>query len=268
MTAPSHNDKLFLDDKNILHIKKMEVGSLRRKGKMIEKEINSSFLGETMTLQIYHPEVFSTAYKYEICIMQDGKDYFQMGRIATLSDKLHDEKEMHNVIFVGIHYKDKYDRREKYHPSGEQNEAYTDFLIQEVVPYLDELIPANHQGKSRSIIGDSLAGTLALMTAMKYSDLFDKAGLQSPYVDDKVLAHVEQAKPLTTLDIYHTIGTKETEVKMSDGNTADFVEPNRKLNQALEKAEAAYTYHELEDGIHTWKYWQNDMRRLLTTLFD
>lgn len=262
MTGRSYNDRL------LLYYKKAEVGRLRRKGKMIEKEIDSSFLKETMTLQIYHPETFSELYKYEICIMQDGKDYFQMGRIATLSDKLHDEKEMHNVVFVGIHYKDKYDRRKKYHPSGEQNEAYINFLVREAVPYLDDFIPTYHMGKSRSLIGDSLAGTLALMTAMKYPHTFGKIGIQSPYVDDTVLAYVEQAKPLSTLDIYHTIGTKETEVQMSDGNTADFVEPNRKLNKALEKAGAAYTYHELEDGIHTWKYWQNDMRRLLTTLFD
>ncbi|WP_342745027.1 alpha/beta hydrolase [Oceanobacillus timonensis] len=244
------------------------MGNLRRKGKMFEKEIHSSFLEEMMTLQIYHPETFSDAYPYEICIMQDGKDYFQMGRVATLSDKLHDEEALHNVVFVGIHYKDKYDRRKKYHPSGEQNEAYIHFLVREVVPYLDELIPAHQAGKKRSIIGDSLAGTLALMTAMKYPHLFEKAGLQSPYVDDTVLAYIEQTSSLAALDIYHTIGTKETDVHMSDGNTADFVEPNRQLHQALKKSGAAYTYYELADGIHTWKYWQNDMRRLLTTLFD
>ncbi|MFD1066022.1 alpha/beta hydrolase [Oceanobacillus locisalsi] len=239
-----------------------------RKGKMFEKEINSSFLEETMTLQIYHPETFSETHKYDICIMQDGKDYFQMGRVATLSDKLHDEEVLHNVVFVGIHYKDKYDRRKKYHPSGEQNEDYIQFLVREVVPYLDELIPTPQAGKTRSIIGDSLAGTLALMTTMKYPHLFKKAGLQSPYVDDTVLTYVEETSSLSALDIYHTIGTKETDVHMSDGKTADFVEPNRKLHQALEKSDAVYTYYELADGIHTWKYWQNDMRRLLTTLFD
>lgn len=240
---------------------------MRRKGKMIEKQIASSFLGETMTLQIYHPESFSDLYKYEICIMQDGKDYYQMGRIATISDRLHEEKKIHNVVFVGIHYKDKYDRRKKYHPSGEQNQAYTKFLAHEAVPLLDELIPTYHMGKTRSLIGDSLAGTLALMTAIKYPNTFGKVGMQSPYVDHTVLESLDNSKPLSALDIYHTIGTKETEVQMSDGNIADFLQPNRKLSSKLKETNANYTYHELEDGIHTWKYWQNDMKRLLITLF-
>ncbi|BAC13187.1 hypothetical conserved protein [Oceanobacillus iheyensis HTE831] len=239
-----------------------------RKGKMIEKQIDSDYLDESMSIQIYQPESFSDLYKYDICIMQDGNDYFQMGRVATLSDRLHESKEISNTVFVGIHYKDKHDRRKKYHPSGEQNKAYIKFLVHEVVPLLDSIIPTYHMGRSRTLIGDSLAGTLALMTAIQYPNTFGKIAMQSPYVDETVLEAVNKIDNLSTIDIYHTIGTNETDVSMTDGNRADFLTPNRKLHAILQEKGATYLYHELDEGEHTWKYWQKDMKRLLTSLFE
>ncbi|WP_067729614.1 alpha/beta hydrolase [Oceanobacillus damuensis] len=238
-----------------------------RKGKMVEREIESRYLNETMTIKVYQPESFSSMYKYSICIMQDGDDYFQMGRIATLSDRLHESKEITNTVFAGIHYEDRYDRREKYHPSGEQNEAYTKFLIHEVVPLLDEMIPTYHMGQSRALMGDSLAGTLALMTAINYPNTFGKVVMQSPYVDGKVMETVKNAKDLHSIDIYHTIGEKETVVTTTDGDKADFLKPNRELHELLESKGSTYYYNEIESGEHTWKYWQKDMPRVLTTMF-
>lgn len=238
-----------------------------RKGKMIEHDINSKYLNETMTLKVYQPESFSSLYKYHICIMQDGNDYFQMGRIATLSDKLHASKEITNTVFAGIHYKDKFDRREKYHPDGEQQAAYIKFLVREVVPLLDDLVPTYHMGQSRALLGDSLAGTLALMTALKYPNTFGKVMMQSPYVDKTVLDAVENASAIHNIEMYHTIGIEEDAVQTTDGNESDFVTPNRELHALLTSKGLSYTYHELDGASHTWKYWQKDMPRLLTTMF-
>lgn len=241
---------------------------MARKGKMVDKEINSTYLNETKVLNIFYPENFSTLYKYNICIMQDGNDYFQMGRVATLSDRLHDNHELTNTVFVGIHYKDAADRRRKFHPDGDQYEAYTKFISKEVVPLLDELIPTFHMGKSRILMGDSLAGTFSLLTALRYPNTFGKVIMQSPFVDEAVIEKAKEAKDLTTLDIYHTIGAKEDQAKLSDGKITDLLKPNRELKDYLSEQNCNYIYHELEDGEHTWKYWQKDMVRALTTMID
>lgn len=238
----------------------------RRKGKMFEETIKSSYLGEDMALKIYQPEAFSPLYKYHLCIMQDGNDYYQMGRLATLSDELHEEVEITNTVFVGIHYIDRHDRLKKYHPEGEQFEAYMKFLAFEVVSFLDELLPTYQLSQSRVLMGDSLAGTIALLTAAKYPHTFGKVIMQSPLVDDAVLSLVNQAKKLDGLEIYHTIGTKETEVPTTQGEDVDFVTPNRRLHDHLSNRDTTYTYHEIEDGLHTWKYWQEDLRRALMTI--
>jgi len=240
--------------------------SRARKGKMVDEHIESKYLKETMTLNIYTPENFSPFYKYHICIAHDGNDYFNLGRLATLSDQLHETVEITDTVFVGIHYIDRFDRLKKYHPDGELHEAYTKFLINEVVPFLDNYLPSYHMGHSRVLMGDSLAGTLSLMTAVKYPNTFGKVIMQSPYVNDTVLNQVKQAKQIDTLEIYHTIGTAELEVPMSDGNIADFLAPNRELNKLLQSMPTEYTYAELVDAEHTWKYWQADLKRALTTI--
>src|SRR5690625_4771481 len=119
---------------------------MARKGKMFDVNIESSFLQENMLIKIYQPETFNSLYENNVCIMQDGDDYFQMGRIATVSDQLHEEDEIINTTFVGIHYIDRADRLKKYHPNGEQFEAYVKFLTQEVLPMLKEKLPLNPLG--------------------------------------------------------------------------------------------------------------------------
>lgn len=233
---------------------------------MKEYTIQSQYLQEGMTLKVYLPEAFSPLYKYHICIMQDGNDYFQLGRIATLSDEMHEQNKISNTIFVGLHYNDKFDRKEKYHPDGKQNREYTDFLIREVIPFLDDLFPTYLMGQSRTLMGDSLAGTLALMTAIRYPNTIGNVIMQSPYVDETVLNAVKNSNDICTLSIYHTIGTEETIVHTTDGSKEDFLTPNRELNHLLATNNSDYIYHELE-GPHTWKPWQKDLKRALGTMF-
>lgn len=237
-----------------------------RNGTMEDRKIKSEYLNETLTVKWYKPETFSPLYKYHICIMQDGNDYFQLGRVATLSDRLHGDGSIENTVFVGIHYNDKYDRQDKYHPNGSKQAEYIKFLVKEVVPLLEEELPTYHVGGSRTLMGDSLAGTVSLMSALKYPNTFGKVIMQSPYVNDDVLAAVKKTQGIDTINIYHTIGTQETNVTTTSGVKEDFLSPNRKLQTILEEKGLSYTYHGL-DGEHTWKYWQKDLKYAVTTMF-
>src|SRR5690625_4618364 len=70
-----------------------------------------------------------------------------------------------------------------------------------------------------------------------------------------------------TIDIYHTIGTDETDVGLTNGNNEDFVKPNKELKEILDSKGVTYHYHELEGGEHTWKYWQKDLPNALKKMF-
>jgi len=239
-----------------------------RKGNMFDKSIKSDFLHEEMIIKIYEPKEFNSLHKNQVCIMQDGDDYYQLGRIATLSDRLHESDDLVNTTFVGIHYVDRFDRLKKYHPDGEQFEDYIQFLTEEALPLLDEIIQLNPLGTEYTLMGDSLAGTLALLCAFRHPSLYQTVIMQSPLVDDTVLTAVEHTEGVHGLRVYHSIGLEETEVHTTKGERVDFLKPNQKLSAILKEKISSYHYKEIDKGNHTWKYWQEELPEVLRFMFD
>ncbi|MCM3114251.1 esterase family protein [Neobacillus sp. MER 74] len=236
------------------------------KGTIKELTIYSAELGEDVKLLIYLPANFSSLYKYSLLIAQDGRDYFQLGRIARLADEFLFQREIENLIIVGVPYKDVEDRRKKYHPNGSQNQQYIRFLAHELVPFLDQEFPTYQMGSTRALIGDSLGGAVSLMTAFQYPHTFGKVLLHSPYVDDSILSAVKNFSEGQLLQLYHVIGNQETEVQTTDGSLKDFLTPNRELSKIISEKPITYFYEEFS-GNHTWTYWQPDLRRALKMLF-
>src|SRR5699024_9091067 len=116
---------------------------MARIGTMTTKTIKSNYVQEELQIKVFSPKHFNSLYPNQVCYMQDGNDYFQMGRIATLSDQLHEEEVIVNTIVAGIHYRDAPDRMKDYHPNEDQYEADQDFLLQIVVAVVEEMVPLN-----------------------------------------------------------------------------------------------------------------------------
>lgn len=237
-----------------------------RQGTITEMEFYSKELDETLDLLIYLPAAYSPLYKYSLLIVQDGKDYFQMGRLTRFIDELLAEDKIENMIIVGIPYKNVQDRREKYHPEGSKNSSYIRFLAHELVPWLEKEYPTCAVGKCRALMGDSLAATVSLMTAIQYPHTFGKVILHSPFVNDEVISAVYSISEPHLLDLYHVIGKDEDEIRFSPERIEDFLTPNRELHQVFQERGFDSFYEEF-DGGHSWKYWQPDMKRTLLTMF-
>lgn len=236
------------------------------KGTVKDLTFYSEALQENMQLLIYIPANYTPLYKYNILIASDGKDYFQLGGIPRLADELIDDYEIEGLIIVGVAYKDALDRRKKYIPTGDQFESYLKFLVNELVPYLDDTYSTYKLGSSRGLIGDSMAATVSLLAAIKYPNIFGKAILHSPYVDEFVMERVQNATDYKGISIYHVIGTDEDEVVTLDKTVKDFLSPNRQMHQLM--VEMGYnTFYEEFKGNHTWKYWKPDLRRALIENF-
>ncbi|WP_078381360.1 alpha/beta hydrolase [Sutcliffiella halmapala] len=235
-------------------------------GRIEEVKLYSNELEEEMTLMVYTPANYSPLYKYNVLIAQDGKDYFTLGRIGSLTDELLANNEIQNTIIIGIPYKDVQDRRKKYHPEGTQQSAYIRFLAHELTPFIDREYPTYQMGMGRALIGDSLGATVSLMTALSYPHTFGKVIMQSPYVDESVLNKVKDFAQPSFLSLYHVIGTQETAVPTTDGKKKDFIEPNRALHSLMKEKDYSVFYEEFE-GNHTWTYWQPDLRQALTKMF-
>lgn len=236
------------------------------KGKIEEVTIYSKELEEDMQILVHLPHNYTPLYKYTVLIASDGKDYIQYGRVGRVIDELLDMGDIEDIIFIGIPYKSVSERRRMYHPEGDKREAYTRFLAHELVPYIDDNYPTYQVGSGRGLIGDSLAATISLLTAVKYPSIFGNIILQSPYVDDYVIDQVESVKDPSTFSIYHVIGKEETKVQTVADGVQDFLTPNRALKKVIEQKNFAYFYEEF-DGNHTWKYWQPDFKRAIQQVY-
>jgi enterochelin esterase-like enzyme len=236
------------------------------RGSIKEYSFYSTELGEELPVLVYLPANFSPLYKYSLLIAQDGRDYFQLGRIGRLADELLHERQIENIIIVGIPYKNVDDRRKKYHPEGEQNKAYIRFLAHELVAFLDQEFPTYHMGSTRALIGDSLGAAVSLLTALQYPHTFGKVLLQSPFINNQIIEKVRNFTEPQLLQIYHVIGNKETEVKMTNGEISNFLLPNRELSTIFSEMPFTYFYDEF-NGDHTWTNWQPDLRRALLSTF-
>ncbi|KGL44535.1 alpha/beta hydrolase [Listeria booriae] len=234
--------------------------------KMLEKKIWSNVLNEELDLLIYLPPTFSPLSKYPFFLVQDGKDYFQFGKLARFADELVDDKTIQEAIFVGIPYKTVEDRREKYHPDGPQNEAYIRFLAHELVPYIEDNFPTYHMGASRFLMGDSLGASVSLKAALKYPHAFGNVILHSPLVTDALMELAEKADPALT-KIFHVVGNGETEVETTDNKVANFLEPNLELHELFQNRGFDYYFQEFEGG-HRWKYWQPFVKEALQFMLD
>jgi enterochelin esterase-like enzyme len=233
-----------------------------QKGTMQDYTIYSNALEEEVTLLAYLPSTFSPLHKYSLLIAQDGKDYFMYGKIKSVIEQLMENGEIDRTIVIGIPYHDVKDRYEKYHPNGKKNSQYLRFLAHELIPFLDQTFPTYQIGKGRALIGDSLGGTVSLMAGLLYPHTFGKIAMQSPYIDEDIIAKIRQFSEPSLLQIYHSVGTKETAVKTTDGHVRDFIAPNRKAREAFSEKGFLYKYNEF-DGDHAWTYWQPDVPRAI-----
>src|SRR5699024_3735045 len=171
------------------------------------------------------------------------------------------------TTFIEIALLDRFGRWKKYLPDGEQFEAYKLFVYEEVLPLIDDLVPINPLGTKLSLLGDSLGGTISLMIALDYPQLFKNVIMQSPYVDDTVLEVVEEFAELYEPDIYHTYGAKEVDVPTTKLGRIDFVRPNEQLVKLLDPKFTNYIYEINPEGNHTWKYWQQELPDILAKVF-
>lgn len=235
------------------------------KGTVREMTIYSRSLNEEIELIIYYPATYSPLYKYNILIAQDGRDYFNLGRIARVADKLLHNHEIENTIIVGIPYKNKIDRWNKYHPDGTKHSAYIRFLGEEIVPYLDQNFPTYQMGLGRILIGDSLAASVSLLASLEYPHTFGKVIMQSPYVNDYILEKVQSFQEPHLVELYHIIGKEETAVDTTNGSIENFIDPNREMNRCITQKGFSYFYDEF-DGDHKWTYWQPDIPRALSLM--
>gem|GEM_PF-765089 len=183
-----------------------------------EITLTSNFLGTTEHLLIYTPERYSPLYSYPVLYVQDGEDYLSLGRLATLLEQLHREKEIPDLIAVFLPV-DKSRRYARYHPDGDEHLAYRRFLAVEAVGYVDRHYSTHPLGQARTLLGESLGGVVSLFTALAYPHTFGQVACQSAAMDEALNRRVAEAELPASLHVYLEVGTEKRRWKRRAGRS-------------------------------------------------
>ncbi|MDN4073646.1 MULTISPECIES: alpha/beta hydrolase [Fictibacillus] len=235
-------------------------------GTVYEETIHSKELKEDLTLLVYLPPAFTTLKKYPVLIAQDGPDYFQLGRLASLADEMIQKTEIEEMVIIGISHKRGEDRYHKYHPRGEKHHAYIRFMSLELPSYVHEKFNTFLLGSGMCLLGDSLGGYVSLTCGISFPRTFSKIIVQSPFVSKQFLEDIRSFTAYELLTVYHSVGNAENSFTSVDGTTKDFLTPNRELSDWLLNKGFDYRYEEFE-GNHLWSDWQANLRAALEFIY-
>ncbi|WP_426381869.1 alpha/beta hydrolase-fold protein [Bacillus velezensis] len=122
--------------------------------------------------------------------------------------------------------------------------------------YIDKEYPTYQVGYGRTMIGDSLGGTVSLMTAIDYPNMFGNVIMQSPYVDGHVLDAVRQSEDLKQISVIIKSEKKKPAFTRRDGQVLDFTGRRTKSSNSCWKANSLNTRMKPSTGIINGTYWQ------------
>lgn len=223
-----------------------------------ESTLYSEILGEEITFQYYIPKNYTDLYKYHTIYSFDSQDFFKYGQIERVYERLFKNEEIERAIIVGIPYPSVSWRTHYFHPEGEHTTNFMRFITKEFTPFIDKEFSTFKIRSSRILMGESLAGSFALKTAITYPNTFEKVLAFSPMISEDFSDYILESPGVEKIDFYHTIGLEEDDFTTIMGEQADFLTPNRALHEELQFIPYDYVYKELE-GSHIWKTWKPEL---------
>jgi len=123
--------------------------------------------------------------RYPVVYMHDGQNVFDPAtssfgvdwQVDETADSLIKKKSIPPLIVVGIY--NTTDRFREYTP-GEKGDAYVNFVVNTVKPFIDTTYRTKRDRKNTIVGGSSAGGIISFMIVWEHSDIFSKAICMSP----------------------------------------------------------------------------------------
>jgi len=224
--------------------------------------IEASQLHTSKKIWIYLPENYSKDIqkKYSVIYMPDAQNLFDAKTSYAgewnVDEKLDSLKAP--VIVVGIEHgnEKRIDeltpfKNEKY--GGGNADNYLNFIVNTLKPYIDKNYRTKTKPKNTILFGSSLGGLVAYYGALKYPQVFGKAGVFSPsfWFSPEIYTFTEKQLKIKT-KIYFLCGDKESD---------DMVKDLTKMKRLLD-TKRCYCLHLdktkiVKGGEHNEKLWRD-----------
>ena len=229
---------------------------------ILSKKFKISVDGEQRTIRMYIPKGYEkTSKRYPVIYMHDGQNLFddqtafsgEWG-IDEIMDSLIAKKKKACII-VGIDNGPK--RIQEYNPFtnekyGEgEGDAYLEFIVNELKPYIDKNYRTHSDRKNTMIAGSSLGGLISYYAALKYPKVFGKAGVFSPsfWIAPELSELTAKLAKGNSTKFFFSMGVAEGQNYVTDMN--QMVEKYATYSKGI-----MYSYIP-EQGMHNEKSWHD-----------
>ncbi|WP_333693856.1 alpha/beta hydrolase [Flavobacterium sp.] len=188
-------------------------------------EIEAPQLQVSKKIWIYLPKDYDkTSKKYPVIYMHDAQNLFDSEKAFAGEwkvDETLDSLKM-DVIVIGIEHgnEKRLDeltpfKNEKY--GGGNADAYLDFIVSTLKPYVDSKYRTKSKAKNTTIFGSSLGGLVSFYALLKYPKTFGNAGVFSPsfWFSNEIYEYAKKAKK-SKAKIYFLCGDSESEDMVAD----------------------------------------------------
>lgn len=227
-------------------------------GKIQAFRFHSKILGNTRIIHVYLPADYNSLEEYPTIYVQDGTDYLRFGFFDNVLDNLLNKKLIDRVVTIFV---DPVDRLYEY----DLNCRYADFLVKELVPYIDTSYSTIQLPSKRLVMGASFGGLISVYVALNYPETFGCVASQSGYLsrnENWVIRELDR-RVKEDIKFYIDCGTFENNVGRAFGN---FTKANRKMRAVLKKKGYDFVYREFHEG-HNWGNWRSRISYILKTFF-
>ena len=229
-----------------------------------------------------HPE--NQHRQYPVFYLNDGQNLFEAStsftgvhwQIGETANRLIAEGAVPPMFFVGIDNAQK-ERMKEYLPyrafnppiMRPQGKRYPDFLLNEVMPFIQEHYRIAQGAENTGLGGSSLGGLISLFTVLDRPGIFGKLLLESPslFVSNRRLLKYCRAFRQWPLKSYLAIGTRESG---RDDRDAQFVRDLQELEHIMRRSGVGHDRLQVridEGASHSEGEWAKRFPEALKFLF-
>ncbi len=208
----------------------------------------SSEMNEMRSISVWLPPDYDRYGKpYPVVFFNDGQDYFTFADIPPVLDRLKGLA----VVAVMVH---PVLRDPEY--SGSRQKVYTNFVVKELVPFIDKHFRIAKGPENHAIAGISNGGNSALWIAVQHPEIFGRVLAQSSNIEKEVMQAYRKSRN-STLRVCLDSGTYDLEMLLPL-----FAE----LESILKKNNFSCQIRWFHEG-HNWGFWRNQTASALYFLF-
>ena len=212
----------------------------------------SVYLGNYRSIKIYTPPGYeASADSFPVAYFHDGLEYVSLASANNTIDYLIAEKLIEPVIAVFI---PPVNRTNEY--AGSQMTAFSQFMVSEIVPYVDSRYRTKRSPESRAVLGASNGGNISLWLGYHYPETFGNIGAFSSNIVDSLSRGFSESE-MKNLVLYLDLGTYDI---------SQLIPMVRSFIPVLASKGYLYEYHEYHEG-HSWGNWRAHLDNALKLFF-